>query len=245
MPDPSAFLVFSIPAEDLSRIEFVQQAGDIQISSEASPGMASFRGQKVDWSDDWCTFQTNHFEERASVRVVRKAGLGPSCMVHWELVIPAAADFDFEVGQGSMNLHDHSGNITGRVGNGDLDLAALTGSLDLQLGQGQIAGTIHPSRLEIQLNQGGIHLDGLLKPAQVQGGIANVALAWLVPPEGKTWVRIGTGAIDLTMPEGTTVHADVRGVGKKRVENLDQDPNARVQLEAVTGMGKITVHSPE
>jgi len=241
---PSPFLTFAVPAEDLSRIEFIQRAGDVRIASDPSPGMAEFRGQKVDWSDEWCSLQTNHYEGEVSIRVVRKPGLGPTCTVNWELSIPAGARLDFEVGQGTVQLANHTADVNGTIHNGDLQLDALTGGVALDIGQGRISGTIHPSQLQIELGQGGVHLDGLLGPVVVQGGIANIALHWMVAPEGKTEVRIGTGAIDLTVPEGTPVHADMRGVGKKRCEGLPEDPNARVQLEATTGMGKITVHAP-
>jgi hypothetical protein len=235
--------MFSLAAEDLERIEFRQLVGDVRIVAQASPGLATFRGSKVDWSDTACTFIAEQNDRAVRVGVERMPGPGATCMVHWELMLPAAAELDLKVGQGVVSVSGQSGPMKADVGNGDLSLDGITGPVDVRIGQGQLSGTAHPSTLLIELGQGGVHLDGLIRPVIVEAGTANIELAWIVAPLGDTSVRIGSGAIDLTLPDGTGIEAKTRGVGKKRVE-LAQVPGAGVRLEAVVGMGRIRIHGP-
>ena len=138
----------------------------------------------LDGKDGQCTFIAEQTDQNVRMAVEKKPGPGATCTVHWQPLLPSGADLDVKVGQGMVHINGHSSRLKADLGNGDLTLAGVTGDVGVRIGQGQLTGTAHPKTLVVALGQAGVHLDGLIRPAEVQAGIGNIELSWIVAPPG-------------------------------------------------------------
>lgn len=109
-------------------------------------------------------------------------------------------------------------------GAGSITLKGVAGEVKAQTGAGSIAGTLRSAA------------------ADVRTGAGSIALTWTVSPAaGVIKAASGAGSVEVALPAGTKIDADLStGVGSLRNE-LGNDPGAPLRVRASSGVGRVAV----
>lgn len=147
------------------------------------------------------------------------------CYAELSLAIPTAATLEVDLGTGDVAVADLSGAVDLDVGTGDLSLDRLAGALGLHTGTGSIEG------------------HGLLAAdAWVDVGTGDVSLTWDGAASlAAVTIDVGTGSVDLRVPEGAYDLRLSAGVGDVSVAELQDREDASGRIDVDVGTGDVDV----
>lgn len=147
------------------------------------------------------------------------------CGADLALTVPAAAELDIELGTGDVEVSDRSGSVDVDLGTGDIELERVGGALVLSVGTGDIEGEeLAGPAASAELGTGDISLD-----FEPQAPLETVA------------IEIGTGSVELQVPDGAYDLDLQTGTGEVSTDDLRHEAGADRRIAVSVGTGTIDV----
>jgi DUF4097 and DUF4098 domain-containing protein YvlB len=209
-------------AAGLNSLSVINTSGDITISVSTS-GKALVNARKVRFPKG-CSLVMERTGGKLSVETNESLWPGTSCLVHFDIKVPAAVSLDMKNGSGDVEVEGTSGPIEFKLGSGDVKVKGQVTDLDGSSGSGKI------------------EVSGLIGNVKLKMGSGDIRLEYSSPPaRGSVNIKNGSGDTTIILPESSVILTDLSTGSGKIYNEIGDTAGAPFKVTVTSGSGKLSI----
>ena len=213
--------------KNLTDLSVKNIGGDVTITS-SNTGKATVTFTKIKF-DERCELFIDKIEQKLLVAVINKPGLfgfSGECIVNFDIAVPEKIDTSLKIGAGDINITKIEGNLAYKLGSGSLKAEGLFKKVSGSSGSGDV------------------ELKGLTGRATFKVGSGNLEITYKkIPEEGSFDVKAGSGNVNLYLPKGSEIQADLKAGSGKISNEFAQSSKGKFNVSMRAGSGNLTINS--
>jgi hypothetical protein len=219
----------------VTEIEINPGAGDVVVRSGAVTDVRIER--VVQYRGDEPSDTTYRFD---GTKLLIETDCGRHCGVSYEILAPEGVAVRGQNGSGDIRLTDVS-EVDVKVGSGDISVDGATGAVRAETGSGDVTVSGVPGTVWAHTGSGSIEGRDL-GAGEVQAEAASGDITLTLRTAGSVRANASSGNVTLAVPAGSYRVQAQADSGSTNVA-VQNDPAAKISLEARTGSGDITIGS--